>query len=101
MSEPPRAITLRALSGEPLADPAVRSMVVATVHAIGERQGVVVEGVETTPNRVTITIERTPIEALGFVAELRRITNAWYAGKFGGAPLWGTPAGEGEEWKQR
>jgi hypothetical protein len=32
------------------------------------------------------------VAALGFAAELRRLTNAWYERRYRDGPLWGTPA---------
>ena len=95
------AITLRALQGEPLADEAVRRMVIATAHAIAERQGVGVKSVATTTQSVTVEIERGRIEALGFAAELRRLTTAWYTAKHGTTTLWGETPDGGESWKGR
>lgn len=100
MSVTVSAITLRALQGEPLADEAVRRMVVATAHAIAERQGVPLKSVSTTTESVTLEIERGRIEALGFAAELRRLTTAWYTGKHGTSTLWGEATDEGESWKR-
>lgn len=100
MSTPasPTTVTLRALAGEPLRDDVVRRMVVATAHAIAERSGVEVRRVDAAPDRVTITLDAGRLGAIGFAAELRRLTSQWYAHKFGGAPLWGEPpAVAGEE----
>jgi hypothetical protein len=98
------AITLRALAGEPLADPGVKQMIVATAHGIAERQGVAVLGVKTTPASITVMLRAGRIEAMGLAAELRRLTNNWYAAKFDEPTLWGETPGEdpeaGEEWKQ-
>lgn len=93
-------ITLRALEGQPLDDDSVRGMVVATAHAIAERQGVTVMEVQTKPDRITVTLDVRRIAAMGFAAELRRLTTRWYTQKFGAATLWGEPpVEEGEEWK--
>jgi CMP-2-keto-3-deoxyoctulosonic acid synthetase len=82
------AVTLRALIGAPLADVHLRAMVVANAHAIAERQGVEVVGIETEDDSVTIAIRGSRIEAIGLAAELRRVTERWYAAKHG-AKLWG------------
>jgi hypothetical protein len=98
------AITLRALDGEPLADAGIKQMIVATAHAIAERQGVTVLGVKTTPSSITVMLQAGRIEALGLAAELRRLTNNWYAAKFNEPTLWGeTPEEDpdaGEDWKR-
>jgi len=104
---PASAITLRALDGEPLRDPAIRDMVVATAHAIAERQGVEVAGIETAPDRITVAVAEGRIAALGLAAELRRLTTDWYTRKYGAQTLWGEDPGEeddggntGETWKR-
>ena len=87
------AVTLRALDGEPLGDPPLREMVVATAHGIAERQGIVALDVSTTPESITVVLDCGRIEAIGFAAELRRLTTAWYTGKYGAETLWGEPRG--------
>lgn len=88
------AVTLRALEGEPLADPVVERTVVATAHAIAERTGVVVLAVETDPDRVTVTLAADRIAAIGFAAELRRVTTSWWTKRTGATTLWGEPPEE-------
>jgi hypothetical protein len=98
--EPVSRITLRALQGQPLDDQSIRGMVVATAQAIAERQGVEVMELRTAPDRITVTLNVGRIAAMGFAAELRRLTTRWYTTKFGALTLWGEPpAEEGEEWK--
>ena len=63
-------ITLRALEGEPLKHDNIRKMVIATAHAIAERQGVRVIDIQTTPDAITARLETGRIEAIGFAAEL-------------------------------
>ena len=94
-------ITLRALAGHPLDDEPVREMVMATARAIAERQGVALLEMTTTPESITVRLAAGRIEAIGFAAELRRITTNWYRHKFGAEHLWGRPPDEvqGEEWK--
>jgi hypothetical protein len=82
-------ITLRALQGRPLADEKVRGMVVATAQAIAERQGVRVLDMATAPDHIRVKLNVGRIESLGFAAELRRLTSAWYAHKFRNQSLWG------------
>jgi hypothetical protein len=91
-------LRLRALEGCPMDDPVVRDTVIATAHAIAERTGVVVRGVTTDADSITVTLEIDKLAALGFMAELRRLTNAWYEKKFREGPLWGTAKEHGEEW---
>lgn len=83
------SVTLRALDGEPLADARVRDTVVATAHAIAERNGVSLTGVTTAPDAITVELRANRLAALGFAAELRRLTNAWHLKKFGPPALWG------------
>ena len=93
-------ITLRALEGEPLSDQRIREMVEATARAIAERQGVEVLEVRSDPDRIHITLPVNRLVAIGFAAELRRLTTRWYIKKFGEPTLWGEPIEEGEEWKR-
>lgn len=92
-------ITLRAPHGAPLADAKIRDLVVATAHSIAERSGVTPISITAERDRVTAVLPLDRIAALGFAAELRRLTDRWHRAKFGGAPLWGEPPpheGEGE-----
>lgn len=89
MTRPTTTITLRALKGEPLTDRVVRDMVVAAAHALAERHGVEVIDVAAKPDRVVCTLAAERIVALGFAAELRRSTNAWYEHKYEAGEMWG------------
>lgn len=92
-------ITLRAIAGTPLADERIRDLVVATAHSIAERNDVRVLALATTDDRLTATLNVNRLAAIGFAAELRRLTNRWYAQKFGMANLWGdvdSPDGDAE-----
>ena len=91
-AEQATAITLRALAGTPLADHKTRVMVEATARAIAERQGVAVLGLESQPDRITVRLDTGRIQAIGFAAELRRLTTRWYTQKYGEATLWGEPS---------
>lgn len=82
-------IRLRALSGAPLADAKVRGVVLSTAEAIAERTGIVVQAISASDDAITLTIATDKIAGMGFLAELRRLTNAWYAQKHPGASLWG------------
>lgn len=97
---PTTTITLRALGGAPLADASIRNMVEATAHAIAERQGVPVLGVRSEDDRIHISLPVDRIVAIGFAAELRRLTTRWYTQKFGVETLWGEAVDEGDEWKR-
>ena len=101
MTAPPTsAITLRALEGTPLADAAIERMVTATAHAIAERQGVAVHEVTTTPERITVTLGCGRVAAMGFAAELRRLTTNWYTSKYGAPTLWGEGGDPADAWKE-
>jgi len=82
-------VRLSAQRGSPLDDPRVRSTVEATARAILERTGVPLRGLASDGASLTVTIEADKIAAMGFLAELRRLTNAWYEGKFKAGTLWG------------
>jgi len=81
-------VRLRALGGEPLTDERVRETVVATARAIAERTGVMIGEVRAEPGAITVTLGVDKIAAMGFLAELRRLTNAWYENRCGRS-LWG------------
>lgn len=94
-------MTLRALEGEPLADPKLRDLVAATARSLAERHGLEVLDLKTTPRTITVTLNVERIAAIGFAAELRRSTTRWYTQKYGVDTLWGEPPPEeGEEWKR-
>ncbi len=82
-------LTLRASSGAPLGDERARETVIATARAIAERTGVRLVDLDTADDRVTITLATHRLGALGFLAELRRLTNAWSRAR-AGADLWPT-----------
>lgn len=100
MSSSVTTITLRALEGEPLADASIREMVEASAHAIAERQGVKVLDLRCEDDRIHLALPLPRIAAIGFAAELRRITTRWYTQKFHVDTLWGEPIEEGEQWKR-
>ncbi len=86
------SVRLRALSGRPLADPKIRGMVVASAQALAEREGLAVLSLHAGDDALEITLGTDKLAAMGFLAELRRNTNAWYEGKYQCGPLWGTSA---------
>jgi len=84
-------VSIRALEGEPLRHQAIREMVVAAAHAVAERQGVRVLDMQADASSLTTHLAAGRIEALGFAAEVRRVTTSWYRHKFGVEHLWGEP----------
>jgi hypothetical protein len=82
-------VTLRALEGEPLADPMLRDTVRAACEGIAERIGIRLGPIDIEPDAIRIEIDGTRLEALGLAAELRRVTNAWHRARTGGRSLWG------------
>lgn len=89
MSDARASVTLRALEGRPLRDEGVRGIVIATAHAIAERNGVTLLRVQADDASVTLDLAVGRLAALGFAAELRRLTGNWFAQKHEGASLWG------------
>lgn len=102
-ASPATQITLTAREGEPLKHDHIREMVIATAHAIAERQGIRVQDLFTSPSSITAVLETGRIESIGFAAELRRLTTNWYTHKYGKDTLWGEPPrdeyDEDETWK--
>jgi len=82
-------ITLHARSGAPLEDDETRRMVEATARAIAERHGVAILRLSTDDDRITATLDLPRLAAIGFAAELRRITTNWYREHSGIDHLWG------------
>ncbi len=101
MSEPQpphvTSVTLRALEGLPLKDPRIRDMVVATAESLAERNGVQVLDISTEPDHIAVTLAAARLVAIGFAAELRRLTTRWYTRKFGVSTLWGEPPEEHDD----
>lgn len=91
------SITLRALEGAPLSDEATRRTVVAAARALAERHGVELLRVDSSDDRLTVTLRVHRLGAIGFAAELRRLTEAWHKAHAGGRTLWGEPRIEPEE----
>ncbi|MCC6906712.1 MAG: hypothetical protein IT430_02110 [Phycisphaerales bacterium] len=88
---PTTRVTLRALEGTPLQHENIRTMVIATAEALAERQGLRITQIEADEASVTATVAAERIVAIGFAAELRRLTTNWYRHKFGVDTLWGEP----------
>jgi hypothetical protein len=86
---PTQTVRLRALAGKPLADAELRRTVIAAAHALAEREGLRLDDVRADDVSITARVRGGPVEAVGFAAELRRTTDAWYARKYDVGPLWG------------
>ena len=83
------SVTLRAAIGYPLADDRVRETVVSAARALAERQGVELVRLDVGGDQVTATLVGSEIVGVGFAAELRRTTEAWYTNHTGALSLWG------------
>ena len=85
------AVTLRVdpsvASTRPFDDERVRESVVASARAIAERTGVELLDVRTSATALTAVLACDRIVAMGFASELRRASERWYRGRFGGR-LW-------------
>lgn len=82
---------LNAASEGSLAHSAVHDMVVASAEGIAERTGVRLVSIEVDDGGVTALVEGDRLMAIGFAAELRRLTGSWYARKHPGQRLWHEP----------
>lgn len=91
------SVTLHALDGAPLADDTVRRTVRAAAHAIAERNGVELIDIQLESDKLIATLATTRLAAIGFAAELRRVTTTWYRGKTGVEHLWGEPRSEPDD----
>ncbi|MSR19332.1 MAG: HAD family hydrolase [Phycisphaerales bacterium] len=92
---PRTSVLLRALAGARLDDPAAglndeaaKSMIKSNATGIAERAGVTLESITISRSCVRATLIGESIVGVVFAAELRRTTEQWYRGKFGGS-LWG------------
>lgn len=85
------SVTLRVdpsvASTRPFDDERVRESVVASARAIAERTGVELLDVSTSAGSLTAVLACDRIAAMGFASELRRASERWYRGRFGGR-LW-------------
>jgi len=88
---PDDSVTLRACTGTPLADKALRELVISAARAIAERNGVAITRLDAEDAQLHIALHEGQIAAMGLASELRRTTNAWYRAKHDGATLWGEP----------
>ncbi|MEM7622355.1 MAG: HAD family hydrolase [Planctomycetota bacterium] len=76
-------VRLRARGTTPLASHATRETVLATARGIAERTGIDLIDLACTSDTVTATLATNRLAALGFMAELRRVTNRWHASRQG------------------
>lgn len=90
---------LTSRAGPMLRDSKIRGTVESTAHAIAERIGVPILSLHSTDDSIQVVLGCDEVAALGFAAELRRLTESWHQSKFHDT-LWGEPPPEeGEEWK--
>lgn len=82
-------VRLRALQGTPLSDERVRGTVIAAAESLAERTGVKVLELRADDASITAVLDTDRIAAIGFAAELRRVTSTWYAARHAGEELWG------------
>ena len=85
-------ITLHTADGVALADERVRETALAAAGALAERFGIKVGAMGADEEALTVTLEADEVTGVGFAAELRRNTNAWYEGRYKRGPLWRTPS---------
>lgn len=81
-------VTLHAADHGILADRDLRAALEASAHGLGERTGVRLVGLDWTADSVTATVEGGEVVALGFAAEWRRVTTAWWRTRGGSGSLW-------------
>lgn len=93
-SRPANSMRLTALAGRPLADPRTRATVIAAAGAIAEHTGLHLLSLSADESSVTITLDADRLTCVGFLAELRRNTNHWFAARHEGKSLWGEPEAE-------
>lgn len=84
---PASIVTLRAHDAGPLADEETRRTVLAAAQAIAERTGVRLVDLRADERSITATLATHRLAAMGFMAELRRATDAWHR-KRHGRRLW-------------
>ena len=63
-------------------------MVASTARAIAERTGIELVSLDLDETSVEARVATHRLAAIGFAAELRRVTNAWHAGRSKGELLW-------------
>jgi hypothetical protein len=88
---PPTTVHLRPRDPVALSDERVRAIVRSTAAAIAERTGVNLRTVRVEPEGVVAVLDADRLAAIGFAAELRRLTERWHEHRTGGDSLWGRP----------
>jgi D-glycero-D-manno-heptose 1,7-bisphosphate phosphatase len=81
-------VRLRATAGHPLAVADTRETVESAARAIAERTGIGLLAVRADDTSVTATLATHRLAAMGFLSELRNVTNRWYKAKHPGRVLW-------------
>ena len=61
----------------PLADIRLRDTITAVAQSIAERFGVKIVNIRTSDSVIEVELEANRLAAIGFAAELRRVTNRW------------------------
>ncbi len=87
------SLSLRAEQPAALADAGIRATVQASAEALAERTGIRLLDISIEDGLLKIELEGSEFVAVGFAAELRRLTNAWHRRQFD-CVLWPEPAGE-------
>ena len=85
-------ITLHTSDGQALSQERVRETVMATAAALAERFAIEVTELDANDESLTMTLIADEVTSVGFAAELRRNTNAWYESKYKNGPLWTSPS---------
>ncbi|MCP4836385.1 MAG: hypothetical protein GY895_16650 [Phycisphaera sp.] len=80
-----------------LEEPGLRETVISVAHAIAERTGVDLAGLEVDAEGIELSVRAAPIVAVGLAAELRRTTDRWHFDRRG-THLWITPDEEDRSW---
>jgi D-glycero-D-manno-heptose 1,7-bisphosphate phosphatase len=81
-------VTLHAAAGVNLRETRLRETVAAMAESLAERTGVRLAGLDWNTHSLTATVQGGEIVALGFAAELRRASDAWWRSHGGSGPLW-------------
>jgi hypothetical protein len=98
MNQDTTTITLHKSEEASLGYHRLRSTVMAAAAGLAERSGIPLVRMELGESTLSVTLECDELTAVGFAAELRRSTNAWYQFKTRSGPLWRSPAiGSGDE----
>lgn len=61
----------------PLADKRLRETTTAVATSIAERFGVKIVNIRTSDSVIEVELQASKLAAIGFAAELRRVTNRW------------------------